>query len=65
MRDIKLVNDYRLLDKELALFYDRLNNERDYETGRISLNNFENMLKLSEEDRKSLLNDFGSLLQFK
>ncbi len=30
--DSKLVNDYRLLDKELALYSDRLNSERDYET---------------------------------
>lgn len=32
MRDLKLINDYRLLDKDLALFYDKINSEIDYET---------------------------------
>lgn len=32
MRDLKLINEYRLLDKELALYSNKLKNERRYET---------------------------------
>lgn len=32
MRNLKLISDYRLLDKDLALFYDKISSERDYET---------------------------------
>lgn len=35
-----------------------------FSPGRISLSNFENLLKLSSESKRSLLNDYGSLLQF-
>jgi hypothetical protein len=45
-------------------------NEKEYTellfaAGRISLENFEKFLKLSQEDKQSYLNDFPSLLQFK
>ena len=36
-----------------------------FSPGRISLQNFEKFLKLSEEDKSRLLNDYASLLQFK
>lgn len=35
-----------------------------FSAGRISMENFESFLKLSEEDKKRYLNDFSSLLQF-
>jgi hypothetical protein len=35
-----------------------------FSAGRVSLDTFESILKLSEEDRHSYLHDFGSLLQF-
>jgi len=35
-----------------------------FSVGRVSLDTFESILKLSEEDRHSYLHDFGSLLQF-
>lgn len=55
----------KLSDWEKAYGYDKKQfTELLFSPGRISLNSFEKMLKLYDEDRKSLLNDFGSLLQF-
>lgn len=56
----------KLSDWEKAYGYDKKQyTELLFSPGRISLNNFERFLKLKEEDKYSLLNDFASLLQFK
>ena len=55
----------KLADWEKAYGYNKADfTELLLSPGRVSLNSFEKMLKLSEEDRKSLLNDFGSLLKY-
>jgi hypothetical protein len=55
----------KICDWEKLYAYDK----REYTSllfsvGRVSLETFERILKLSEEDRHSFLHDFGSLLQF-
>lgn len=56
----------KLCDWEKQYGYDeKAYTELLFSAGRVSLENFEGFLKLSEDDKKSYLNDFSSLLQFK
>ncbi|MDD2496446.1 MAG: hypothetical protein PHE29_14815, partial [Tissierellia bacterium] len=56
----------KLCDWEKQYGYDeKTYTELLFSAGRVSLENFERFLRLSKDDKKSYLNDFSSLLQFK